>query len=629
MAEQASLALPARTVSRDRLAGWSTTVVPFLIGGLITGILAADDGGYWPTAWGWTALVLTWVAALGLILRSGEISSLEVAFAGLLAGFTLWTALSLFWTTSATQTMLSVERTLVYVLGAIAAAAVLRAASYRSLVWGVWAGSAATCLYALLTRLLPDRLGSVDVVAGYRLSDPVGYWNGLGLLAAMAALLAVGFVAHGRGPTSRAVAAWTLPLVLAALYLTFSRGAWVALAAAMAFGIALSPRRVGFVFTLLLQALPSALAVWLVDRASALHVTTIPPAAAVHEGHRLLWQLPLVGLVAAGLAVAQSLVAGRFEVPRTARTVFAAVVSGIFLVAVAVGIAHYGGPEGVVHHARQSIQGSAPGGNDLNARLFSLSANGRLRQFRIALDEWRAHRAFGGGAGTYREYWAAAAPNQGQLINVHNLYLETLAELGPVGLGLLVAALLVPLVAAVRARQSSLVPVAATAYVAFLVHVAYDWDWQLTGVTIAALLCASAVLAAQRPLVRTFATPRVRYGLLALALATGVLSFFGLLGNLDLNHSGNALRTGNTAAAATAAKHARRWAPWSSQPWLQLAVVRAAAGDRAAARSAYREAVAKDPHDWQLWLGLASVSTGAERARALARMRVLHPESPA
>ena len=267
----------------------------------------------------------------------------------------------------------------------------------------------------------------------------------------------------------------------------------------------------------------------------------------------------------------------------------------------------------------------APGGTNLNNRLFSLSSNGRLTQWHVALDEWHAHPVLGGGAGTWNQYWIAARPSQPQVVNVHNEYLEVLAELGPFGLALLAAALLVPLVAAVRFRRRALVPVAAGAYAAFVTHIAYDWDWQLTGVTVAALFCAGAVLAAGREGDPPGARSPARLALVALALAAAALAFVGLMGNRAISRSGNEFRQNHFAAAAAAAKDARRWAPWSSQPWTQLAAIRVAQGDRVAARDAYRHAVAKDPRDWQLWLGLASMSTGAERAHAFAEVDRLSP----
>jgi hypothetical protein len=318
--------------------------------------------------------------------------------------------------------------------------------------------------------------------------------------------------------------------------------------------------------------------------------------------------------------------AARLRVGDTVRLGFAALIAAALVGGCAVLVVHYGGPGGVISHARHSLDsGAPPGGSDVSARLFSLSSTGRLHQWHIALDEWRAHPVLGGGAGTYAEYWAAAGANQGQLLDAHSLYLETLAELGPLGLALLAVALAAPLAAAVRARRRALVPIAAGAYVAWLVHVAYDWDWELPGVTIAALICAGALLAAARrrePLVRGTA---VRLGLLAVVAVAGTTALLGLLGNRALGRTSDALRHGNVRAALSAAADARRWAPWSSQPYAALAAVRRAQGDRAGVREAYRQAVAKDPRDWELWLELLSVSHGAERAHALARLEQLNP----
>ena len=53
----------------------------------------------------------------------------------------------------------------------------------------------------------------------------------------------------------------------------------------------------------------------------------------------------------------------------------------------------------------------------------------------------RDHPVGGTGAGTYAQYWMAARSDRGKVLDVHNLYLETMAELGLVGLCLLGALL--------------------------------------------------------------------------------------------------------------------------------------------------------------------------------------------
>ena len=136
---------------------------------------------------------------------------------------------------------------------------------------------------------------------------------------------------------------------------------------------------------------------------------------------------------------------------------------------------------------------------DLNSRLFSLSGNGRTEYWHTAWQQATTHPVLGGGAGTYDEFWFRHTRIGGTVHDAHNLYLETLAELGPVGLLLLVLALGVPLVAVRRARWSPLAAVVSGAYVAFLLHAAADWDWEMPAVMLTGLFCGIALLAAGRP----------------------------------------------------------------------------------------------------------------------------------
>jgi hypothetical protein len=100
----------------------------------------------------------------------------------------------------------------------------------------------------------------------------------------------------------------------------------------------------------------------------------------------------------------------------------------------------------------------------------------------------------GSGAGTFDLIWSAGAPIPAYVLDAHSLYLETLVELGPLGLALVLGALLVPVVTAVRTR-TPVAAVAAGAYVAFLFHAGVDWDWEMPAVTVAGLACGAAILA--------------------------------------------------------------------------------------------------------------------------------------
>jgi tetratricopeptide (TPR) repeat protein len=628
MAGPTQVALPA-VLCRQRVGAWAEAAAPFTVAAATAALLAIDDGGYLATTWGWAALALAWVAGLALVLCAGRCSRLELGWVGGLTALTGWTAASMLWTSTKTQTALEVERTLVYLLAAIAVAAVARSATYRLLVWGAWAGSTIACLYALATRLFPNRLGVTDPVASHRLADPIGYWNGLGLLAAMAVVLAVGLATYGRPGWARALVAASVPLLLPTLYFTFSRGAWLALVAALLAAFALSDRRLELAASLLLQALPAAGAIWLAYGAKPLGETNASLVSSTHAGHTLSLRLLLLAAAAAALRAVFDAVARRVNVSSEIRRGFATLLVAAVVIAIAGGVIHYGGPAGALDRARRSIESTPAPASNLNQRLFSLSSDNRLHQWHVALDEWKAHSLLGGGAGSFAQFWAAAGPNQAPLLRVHNLYLETLAELGPIGLAVLAVTLLLPLAAAIRARHRSLVPIATAAYVAWLVHIAYDWDWQLPGVTIVAIVCAGALLVGARRQGAIARSATARWGLLATACVAGIAAFLGLLGNVAITRSAEAIHAANYAAAVAAVEDARRWEPWSSAPYAELALIRHLQGKAADERAAYEEAVAKDPRNWELWVGLASVSHGAEYRHALHRLSVLSPAAAA
>ncbi len=153
----------------------------------------------------------------------------------------------------------------------------------------------------------------------------------------------------------------------------------------------------------------------------------------------------------------------------------------------------------------------------------------RPSYWRVGWREYRDNPALGSGAGTYVRFWRGTQSPTGRIaLDAHNLYLETLAELGPVGLALLVGALALPLLAI---RRGGAATVAGAAYIAFLVHAGIDWDWEMPAVTVAALGCAAALLVAQRQnraLVPV--SPRVRamtaFSIAALAIAVLAVAIF-------------------------------------------------------------------------------------------------------
>jgi hypothetical protein len=600
-------------------------------GGTLAGVLglALANGGYFPTSWGWAALTLAFAGALAL-LRPVELPSRAgLVFAGGLAALLAWTAASALWSPSLTRTVLEVQRGALYVALAGCFLLLARPADVPSLVGGLLCGIAAASGYGLATRTFPERLGEFDPVASYRLAEPLGYWNALGILAAIGLLLAVGVASRAGRRATRAAAAATVPLLACTLYFTFSRGAWLALLFGCAAALAVDRRRLQLLAHGACAALPAAAAVAVAWRSPALVREDAVLAAASPEGHRLA----LVVLAAAATAgAATALVATlepRIALGRAARRAVAGTLAVALAAALAAGLVRWGGPVGVVERAAGSfVHSSANVTVDLNDRLFTLSANGRTAYWGVALDAVAASPVLGVGAGGYERSWLEERSEPMKVRDAHSLYLELLAELGPLGLGLALLALGAPLVAGLRSRSAPLATALTGAYVAFLAHAAVDWDWEMAAVTATALACAGCLCALVRPETGRTMPLAGRAAGLAAAVCIGGFSLVAATGATALAHSRSEAAAGRLAPARAAARHAAALAPWSSQPQAALGEALLAAGDVTGARAAFERALALDPEDWSLWLDLARASEGAAQLQALDRATSLNPLSP-
>jgi hypothetical protein len=618
----------ARAWAASIAGGWPRSRAA-LFGFLLVAPVAADQGGYWPTAWGWAALALLFVAMLALVLGTERLPTrIELAFGGLLAALFVWVLLSSLWAASSTQPVRESQRALVYAAAVAAALLLLRRDSVHFLLGGVWAAIVVVAGYGLLTRLQPDRLNVADDIAGNRLSEPLGYWNALGLFAAMGALLALGLAGRAGSRVVRAVAAASLLVLVPTLYFTYSRGAWIALGVGLVAALAVDRRRLQLV-TALIAAVPWAAAgVLIASRSDALTHTTTTVEVAAPEGHRLMWILALLALGAALSTVAAALLE-----PRVAELVGARIAYGAALWLVALGgaiaiFSVYGTPWAIAERGYHGFLAPPSGSSsNLNERLFSFSGNRRNELWQVAWRDSRAHPWLGSGAGTYERYWNQLRPFESKVRDAHNLYVESLAEIGPFGLALLVGVLGAPLVGLRRARREPLVPAMVGAYAAFLVHAAVDWDWEIPAVTLTALLCGAGLVVSARRGSRAPLGTRPRIAAVGVLLALAAFTFVGLKGNRAIAASESASGAGNWTKMAAEARTATDWAPWSARGWQLLGEAQSRQGRQAPARVSLRKALAKDPSDWTIWLDLAVASRGAEQRRAFAEARKLNPLS--
>lgn len=504
--------------------------VPALLSAALIVVLGFDEGGYAPASWVWAAALLVVVGVVLARGRPDRPSRLELVFLGPLAGLTAWTLLSAWWSLDATGSVLEAQRVLLYLATAAALLLVSGPTSREAILIGTLAGIASVCLAGIVDVLFgDDPVGAFTADPGSedRLSEPVGYANGLALIAAMGCLISLGLALAVRLAYLAA-----LPLFVVTLFLTYSRGGWLALA-------------VGLLAMLAIR-LPA------LDRRVA-----VPLAAAL-----------VVIVAAAAVAVALA-----FDSSTTTPSTGA-------------------------------------------SRLTTVSGSNRAEYWRVAWQDVEEHPVLGSGAGSWGRYWLRERPVTQPARDAHSLFLETVAEVGPLGLALLLLAVAAPVAAAAQTRANLLTPAALGPFAAYVAHAAQDWDWELPAATVPALACACALLVgARRP------TRPLRPSW-AGAAAAGLLAVLTLVAYAG-NRAFEVAETGSDASARRAA----RLQPWSAQPWRVLGERQLARGEVEAARETFRDAIGRDDGDWELWIDLALASEGAERASALARAEELNPRA--
>ena len=447
--------------------------VPLLLG---PGIVALFSGGYSDTARaaaGVAAWLLLAATAVALPRPLPRDRPAQVALAAL-AALTAWTALSLAWAPLGEPAGEDVQRLLLYLAALAAATRILREpAAAEPAEPLLLAGISGAVLYGLSERLVPGLVDLTDVLsAGDRLAQPLTYWNGTGAFAALGLVLAAGLVGTPERPAAvRAAAAAAAPVLGLALYLTFSRGGLGAAAAGLAVLIALRPTRA--------QA-RAALLVAVAAAVPALATLALPAVAREKSGSgQGAAMLALLLLTAHGAALLARGPAGAGTVVPRMRALAA---GGLLLALAATAIA----VTQVERRGGRDEPEATPG------RLASVQSN-RYAYWKVALRTFGDHPVAGVGSGGFQAEWLRERPFREPVRDAHSLYVETPAELGVVGLALVLTLLGAVAVAAARAGRALAGPVAALA--AFALHAGVDWDWELPALTLVALALAGLVLA--------------------------------------------------------------------------------------------------------------------------------------
>ena len=415
-------------------------------------------------------------------LPGGLAGRLALAALALLTG---WTAASFAWAPLAARAQADLQRLLMYLGFLIAAIALLRGANVRRLLEpGLVLGALVVVGYGLSERFLPGliELDSSGTAVG-RLEQPLTYWNAVGILAAVGAVLAVRAGDLARERWMRAAAAAAGVVLGLGVYLTYARGALAAAAVGLVVLVALAPAarpQLRAILTVVIATAGAALV--------ANELSTVKSLSARDSGEGLVMLAALVVLAGAAAAIAprapkRPLRLPSLPVSRPA-TVLAISVALMILAGLALA-ALEGKPEGT-----SPVPGATP------ARLGSIDSN-RYHYWEEAGSTFAEHPIARIGSGGFQVEWLKVYERFDASGDAHSLYLETAAELGVVG----VAALLLFLggVAAAVLRLYRVDPGAASGLAAGLAawtfHAGLDWDWEMPAVTLPALVLAAAAIA--------------------------------------------------------------------------------------------------------------------------------------
>jgi hypothetical protein len=602
--------------------------------------LSFNAGGYFPSANGLAALVLAQALVLRTVLAKRPFEGFSRALCVPLLALALygaWQLASVLWSHASARALDAYDRTLLYVL-ALALFGSVRCTPVR-LRWlarAVFAGLLAVCLAGLVSRLLPHLWPTAASFYDSRLSYPLTYWNAEGMLAAIALILGVHLssdpVEHAG---VRVLAAAVLPALAATLLLTFSRGALgVSVIGLLVYCLLTRPRTLPT--TLLAAGAPCALAVrsaWDATLLATNHPTTAP---AVAQGRHTALVVGACVLAAGALRFALLGVDRRLSAvtpvrraPRRAIGLAAGTAAAALLIALALAL----GGLGFAHRQYDSFIHSNGTGNgaQIRDRLSEVTNNGRLSLWNAALRIYRTQPLHGTGAGTYQLYYTRYRSEGLYVADAHSLYLQSLAELGVVGFALIVVVvlgLLVGLAARVRGPDRGLYAAVFALTLAWAIHQAFDWDWQMPAVTLGVFMLAALALA--RPRDRRAGLSGLPAGRTFVALGWLLLAVAPLLASTSyarLHRSAQELTHGDCAAAKRDALSSLSLSARRPQAYVIVGVCDLEQGFAQQAVPAMVQAAALEPQSWedQFWLAVARAGAGVDPHQAIARAIALDP----
>jgi len=633
-----------------------------LLGAAFAGVAFGAKGGSDLASLTWVELALVIVGALMIAagILHGRRDRLDggsalLAFVALAA----LTILSVLWSIAPDLSWIEANRTLTYLVVFAAGMSLARLLpdAWSVVLKGLLVGAGVVTCYALASRIWPSSLAADELYA--RIGQPYGYWNAVGVTAALAIPPAVWLGARRSGHApANALAYPLLGLLIVALFLSYSRGALFAAVVAMIVWFAFVPLRVRSLVVLLVSIAGSAPVIaWALSRdafTKDLVPLSVRESAAGDFG--LLLVCMVVVLLAVGLAIGFR-ASRQAPSPRIRRRVGVAAVAATCLVplaaftSVAFSQKGLGGTISDRFHQLTSETATTSGGPQ---RLTQTSSS-RGRYWRNAEHIYSAHPFAGTGAGTFGIARLRYRKDVLVARHAHGFFAQTIADLGSVGLAVILLFAAAWFAAVFRtaggrlrfwqprpggaarwdAERVGVVALALSALV-FGIHSSIDWTWFVPATAVMGIFGAGFVAgrgpvpavakagapaslasgARWRPSVPRGARGWLMPGRdpLPTIAAAGVVVAALLCAwavyqpQRSDSAAGDALTLaseGHLQRALAKADDAHSINPLSPQPLLVRAAVQDSAGQTRASLGTLEKAVIQQPSNPQLWMKLA------------------------
>ena len=632
----------------------------------------------------WSEIAATALGAVAIAVAVAIGGRGRLWGAGTVALFTAFTALaalSIAWSVVPDWSWYGADQ-LLCCLSAFAGAAALARVfpqRWRALVGSIAIASTAVCGWALLVKVFPGTLGDPNNHYG-RLLEPFGYWNALGLAAAIGLPACMWAAARREGPrAARALAVTALTIGIAVVVLSYSRSAALAAVVGIVCSLVLGRRRLSSALMLGLGAVGAVpLVAWaLHDHSLTSDNVALSSQRVAGHGFGLVLIAVLALVTVAGWLAARE-TDRRTLSPSLRRRIHRglAALGALAVLAVLGALASsHRGLTGEISHEFNRLTSIQSNVGDTSARLTQLDSS-RPLYWHEGIEVGVHNLLAGAGELAYGVARLRYTTNPDVVHQAHSWLVQTFADLGLIGLVLTLALLAAWALAAARplglrgdpapargdpapvdpapapggpatapgdpgpgdrggpraiaTEREGMVALAAIA-VCFGVQSTLDWTWYYLGVTLPALACAGW-LAGRGPLAAPVGRRPGRAALLyrmgALAAITAVVAGAVIAGWLmweplrSAQAASAAIDSPTYAQALGDARTAANSNPLSVAPLFLLSDLYAGLHEGAAARAQLVDATRLQPENPQTWWQLGTFDLHAGRPRpALAELR--------